>query len=84
MVLVGEQHSDIPGEALQEQEGKEDVGVLVRWAQLPHVGKEAPTVSCRPAAPTRAGAPPSVSRSADDWKAEPLTVCCNAPRDLAW
>ena len=40
MVLVCEQHPDIPGEALQEQDGKQNVVVLISWAQLLHVGEE--------------------------------------------
>ena len=54
VVLMGEQHSDIPAEALQEQDSK-DVGVLVGRPQLPRVGEELRWL----AAPPRAGAPPS-------------------------
>ena len=39
VVLMGEEHPDVPGETLQEQHGKEDVVMLISWAQLPHVGE---------------------------------------------
>ena len=29
MVLVGEEHADVPREALQEEDSKEDIGVLI-------------------------------------------------------
>ena len=39
-VLVCEQHSDVPGEPLQEQLSEEDVVMLLSRAQLPHVSEE--------------------------------------------